>query len=157
MNLVRYKDYVGSVDFVDGKLIVKILYIDDIITTECDSASGAQQAFEELVDDYVETCANVGKEPSRPFKGSFNVRISPSLHRSIVMCSMESGESMNAWIEKALAEKVQGQKTSRRFNIAMFAERHFARERIMASWTSVSLEAESRPVLVSARPYRATH
>jgi predicted HicB family RNase H-like nuclease len=155
MNLVRYKDYVGSVDFVDGKLLIKILYVDDIITTECDRASGAQKAFEDLVDDYIETCAEVGKEPSRPFKGSFNVRVSPSLHRSIVMCSMESGDSMNAWIEKALAEKVQGQKTSRRVNIAAFAERYFARGQIMESWISVSLGAERRNFPVPAKPYRA--
>jgi len=39
---LKYKDYQGSVSFEDGKLLVQILHIDDFITTECDSAAGAQ-------------------------------------------------------------------------------------------------------------------
>jgi len=107
MTHLRYKDYQGSVTFVDGTLFIQILHIDDLITTECENAPLAQAAFEDLVDDYIQTCAEMNKSPSKPFKGSFNVRIPPYLHRSIAMQASEGGETMNQWIQKALEEKIE--------------------------------------------------
>jgi predicted HicB family RNase H-like nuclease len=37
--------------------VLQILHIDDLIVAECDSASKVEQTFQELVDDYLETCA----------------------------------------------------------------------------------------------------
>ena len=34
MTVLRHKDFQGSVDFVDGHLLLQILHIDDVITTE---------------------------------------------------------------------------------------------------------------------------
>jgi predicted HicB family RNase H-like nuclease len=121
--MLRYKDYQGSVSFEDGHLIIQILHIDDFITTECDSASGAQLAFESLVDDYLETCKEAEKEPSKPFKGTFNVRIPPTLHRSIAMAATEANETMNGWIAKALEEKVERQRSARRIFNPLFISR----------------------------------
>jgi predicted HicB family RNase H-like nuclease len=111
MSVIRYRDYQGSVDFEDGRLIIRILHLDDFITTEIDSASQAEAAFAGLVDDYLATCAELDKEPCRPFKGSFNVRVSPELHRRVAMAAAEVNETMNAWIAKALEAGVDAQKT----------------------------------------------
>jgi predicted HicB family RNase H-like nuclease len=110
MSVLRYKDYQGSVEFEDDRLIIRVLHIDDFITTEIDSASKAQPAFAELVEDYLATCTELGKEPCKPFKGSFNVRVTPELHRQVAMAAAEVNESMNAWIAKALEARVEHQK-----------------------------------------------
>jgi predicted HicB family RNase H-like nuclease len=102
MSVLRYKDYLGSVCFEDDHLVIQILHIDDFITTECDRASEAQSAFEELVDDYIATCAELNKTPSKPFKGTFNVRIPPALHKQAALAASERGESLNALIAQAL-------------------------------------------------------
>jgi|SRR6185437_5886574 len=107
MTHLRYKDYQGSVTYVDGTLLIQILHIDDLITAECEHAALAQKVFEELVDDYIQTCAELNKAPSKPFKGSFNVRVTPSLHRSIAMQAAESGETLNSFVQRALEEKVE--------------------------------------------------
>lgn len=106
MTTLRYKDFQGSVEFEDGSLIVTILHIDDLVTTTCDKASDAQAAFEELVDDYLATCEAVGKEPCRPFKGSFNVRVSPSMHRAAAVAARDAGQSLNAWIAGAIEQRI---------------------------------------------------
>jgi predicted HicB family RNase H-like nuclease len=111
---LKYKDYQGSVAFEDGQLIIQILHIDDFITTECDSAAGAQQAFVTLVDDYLAACREMNKEPSKPFKGSFNVRVSPNLHRSVALAAVDANETMNAWIASVLQEKIDHQKSAKR-------------------------------------------
>jgi hypothetical protein len=59
MTVLKYKDLQGSVSFEDGTLVLRILHIDDLIVAECDSASKVEQTFQELVDDYRETCAAV--------------------------------------------------------------------------------------------------
>lgn len=110
MTTLRYKDFQGSVVYEDGTLVIQILHIADLITTECDSAANAQNAFEALVDDYLATCAQTGKEPNRPFKGSFNVRVSPDLHKRAAMAAADEGASLNAWVERAMGEAL---KTSR--------------------------------------------
>jgi predicted HicB family RNase H-like nuclease len=102
MSTLQYKEYQGSVTFEDGALLIQILHIDDCITTTCDCASGAPAAFAELVDDYIETCAAVGKEPSKPFKGSFNVRIGTALHKNAALAAAERGETLNSWIAGAV-------------------------------------------------------
>jgi predicted HicB family RNase H-like nuclease len=129
MIALHYKDFQGSVDFEDGRLVIQILHIDDLITTEIDSAAAAQGAFEELVDDYVETCKQLGKEPCKPFKGSFNVRIAPELHRQVAMAAVDSGcESMNAWVEASLAVSVERQKAKKALFNREFALRVLGRE-----------------------------
>ena len=109
MSTLRYKDFQGAVDFDGDRLVIRILHIDDFVTTEIDSASTAQPAFEELVDDYLATCEELGKLPGRPFKGSFNVRVTPELHRQVAMAAAEFGESMNTWVSKALEARIERQ------------------------------------------------
>jgi predicted HicB family RNase H-like nuclease len=110
MSALRYGDYQGAATYEDGRLVIQILHIEDTITTECDSASQAQAAFEELVKDYLETCKQVGKEPSKPFKGSFNVRISPALHKAVAMAAAEQGESLNSFVGRALEYFIEREK-----------------------------------------------
>jgi predicted HicB family RNase H-like nuclease len=72
-----------------------------------------QTAFAELVEDYLATCTELGKEPCRPFKGSFNIRITPELHRQVAMAAADCGESMNSWIAAALEERIARQRAKR--------------------------------------------
>lgn len=69
-----YKGYEGTADMDMERQVCrgKILFIDDVVTYEADSPRGLQQEFEAAVDDYIETCALVGKEPQKPMKGQFN-------------------------------------------------------------------------------------
>lgn len=122
MTTLRYKDYQGSVTFEDGHLLIQVLHIDDFVTTECDSAAAAQSTFEELVDDYLETCAEVGKEPSKPFKGTFNVRVSPTLHKRAAMLGTEAGESLNAIVAKALESFIEAEEIRKSLTTASFAQ-----------------------------------
>jgi predicted HicB family RNase H-like nuclease len=125
MNLLRYKDYQGSVQFEDGRLVIQVLHIDDFITAECNSASAVQSVFEELVDDYLETCAELKKEPSKPFKGSLNIRMPPALHRRAALAAAEGGESINALITRALHAYLE--------NAAEEASQS-AKEKLLSGW-----------------------
>lgn len=119
MSTVKYKDYQGAVTFQDGRLFIQILHIDDLISTECDSASKVQEAFEDLVDDYIDSCKELGQEPNKPFKGSFNVRIDPALHREAALAAADHDESLNSWIERAIEVRLEHERLSSRPDIAI--------------------------------------
>ncbi|MBY5590810.1 type II toxin-antitoxin system HicB family antitoxin [Rhizobium leguminosarum] len=116
MKTVKYKDYQASVEFDDGKLFVKVLHIDDLLLSECDSASEAEGVLAELIEDYLLDCAEIGKEPCKPFKGSLNVRIAPDLHRRAAMSAADEGQTLNAWISSAISEKVECTRLSDRID-----------------------------------------
>lgn len=107
MTTLSYKGYQGSVTYDDGSLLIQILHINDFISTNCLSAEDVRKQFEALVDDYLETCAEIGKEPQKPFKGTFNVRVTPELHRQAAMAAANLGQSLNAWVMDAVNERLR--------------------------------------------------
>jgi predicted HicB family RNase H-like nuclease len=104
---LTYKGYQASVEFEDGALFVKVLHLDDLLIGECDAASDAPNVLEELVEAYLADCAEAGRAPSKPFKGSFNIRIPSELHRKAAMQAAERGVSLNGWVQQALEEKAE--------------------------------------------------
>ncbi len=64
------------------------------------------------VDLYLQSCVEDGKEPDTPFKGVFNVRLDPELHRRVAEMAMEEDLSLNAFVNKALEKR--SQQSSRR-------------------------------------------
>ncbi|TWF53179.1 type II toxin-antitoxin system HicB family antitoxin [Neorhizobium alkalisoli] len=107
MKTLSYNGYQAAVEFEDGQLFVRVLHIQDLLVGECDAASEAQKIFEGLIDAYLEDCLELGKEPDKPFKGTFNIRVAPELHRQAAMLAAEQGVTLNKWVSTALEEKLQ--------------------------------------------------
>ena len=103
-NILEYKGYYAKIEYSaeDSVLYGKIEGIKDLVNFESESASEIAKEFHEAVDDYLEFCENVGKEPDKAYKGTFNVRISPSLHRQLAIMALKNGESLNQTVERAL-------------------------------------------------------
>ncbi len=57
--------------------------IDDLVTFESDNAKELESNFRNTVDEYLETCEALGREPQKVYKGVFNLRIEPELHRKV--------------------------------------------------------------------------
>lgn len=104
MDILKYKDYEGTaeLDMVRGICRGKILFIDDLVTYEADSPRELQREFESAVDDYVTTCSTLDKEPQRPFRGLFNVRVPPELHRAAALRATSDAVSLNDVVVRAL-------------------------------------------------------
>lgn len=105
-DVLTYKGYSTRPEYSieDGVIFGKIEGISDLVSFECDSTApeDVEAAFREAVDDYLEACRAVGKEPNKSYKGSFNVRIDPVLHRKLNECAYQDGESMNHMLENIL-------------------------------------------------------
>ncbi len=106
-DVIVYKEYFGSVHYSadDEVFFGKIEGINDSISYEGSSVAELKAAFEEAVEDYIELCHLNGKEPDKTYKGSFNIRIRPELHKQAVQKALTEGKSLNQYIEDAI-EKV---------------------------------------------------
>jgi len=67
MSVLIYGDYYGSIDVSveDKKLYGKILNISDSVVYEGESVNDLQKAFEDAVEDYIDVCKKIGKEPEK--------------------------------------------------------------------------------------------
>ena len=108
-NTMEYKGYVGSVEFSepDGVFFGKVIGIRALLSYEGTNATELVEDFHGVVDDYLELCESEGKEPERAYKGSFNIRISPELHKQLAIRAMEAQTSLNSYIERALGRSLQ--------------------------------------------------
>lgn len=104
MDILKYKDYEGTaeLDMARGICRGKILFIDDLVTYQAATPAELRAEFETAVDDYLATCAEVGKEPQRPFRGMFNVRVPPALHRTAALRAASDEVSLNDIVVRAL-------------------------------------------------------
>lgn len=104
----EYKGYLGSaeVSLEDNILHGKLLYITDVISYAADSPKELEAAFRTAVDEYLETCEECGDEPNVPFKGVFNVRLGPELHRACALAAEHAGTSLNDWVKGACQAKI---------------------------------------------------
>lgn len=110
MNTMSYKAYQGSVEVdLDSNLIVgKILFVNDLVTYEAKTVAELRKAFEEAVDDYLQTCRQLGRDAQQPFSGAFNVRVGPELHRAAALRAQKDGVKLNAVVVNALEHYLKG-------------------------------------------------
>jgi len=104
-----YKDFIGSVHFSsdDDLFYGKIEGINDLVTFESDNVSGLRASFKEAVDDYLELCEQTKKQVHKSFKGSFNVRITPDMHRLLYEKSQRLGVPLNRVVQKAIERELK--------------------------------------------------
>ncbi|MFA5676074.1 MAG: type II toxin-antitoxin system HicB family antitoxin [Christensenellales bacterium] len=116
-NIIEYAGYNAKIDFSaeDNLFFGTILGIADLIIFEGNTPNELRNAFREAIDDYIDFCARTGKEPEKTFKGNFNIRISPELHKKSVLCAAKLGISLNEFVALAIDEKVN-QKTRKQLS-----------------------------------------
>ncbi|MBV9762298.1 MAG: type II toxin-antitoxin system HicB family antitoxin [Acidobacteriaceae bacterium] len=103
-NFMEYKGYQGAVHYSDEDQIFfgKVMFIRPLLSYEGSDVTSLREAFHQAIDDYLELCEQQGKPPDMPFKGTFNVRTKPELHRRIVTYAEEHDTTLNSVVTQAL-------------------------------------------------------
>lgn len=107
-NVLSYKGYSSRVEYDDddGILFGQIAGIRDGVGFHADTVDGLRAAFREAVDDYLDACARIGKEPQKPYSGKVMFRVSPEVHRKAALAAELEGKSLNQWAEDVLRAAV---------------------------------------------------
>ncbi|MFO7877824.1 MAG: type II toxin-antitoxin system HicB family antitoxin [Desulfovermiculus sp.] len=108
-NVLEYKGYYGSVEFDsrDEQLHGQLIGVSDVISYEGQSVEELKSDFQAAVDDYLDTCREMGREPEKPFSGRLMVRMPRELHAAVSMKAKEHGKSLNAWIVEILSRAAE--------------------------------------------------
>jgi predicted HicB family RNase H-like nuclease len=107
-NTMTYKGYTAIVGFSaeDECLVGHIAGINDVIGFHADSVEEIRKVFHETVDDYLATCAKIGREPNKPYSGKVTLRLPPELHAQLAVRAEANGSSLNNWLVSALSQSV---------------------------------------------------
>ena len=108
-DVLHYKGFLGSVHFSaeDDCFFGKIEGIDDLVTFEAQDVETLKKSFHEAVEDYIELCKHTKKPLLKSYKGSFNIRIAPELHRKAVQKSIMMGISLNQLVQQAIEQAIE--------------------------------------------------
>jgi predicted HicB family RNase H-like nuclease len=105
-NTLSYKGYTARIEFDDddGIFFGRIAGIRDGVGFHADTVADLRAAFREAVDDYIETCAKIGKTPQKPYSGNLMLRVDPEVHSKAAIAAELAGKSLNQWSEEVLAK-----------------------------------------------------
>ncbi len=108
MSTMTHNGFAARVEYSeeDGCFVGHIAGIRDVIGFHGESVAELRAAFEEAVEDYLETCRKLGREPNRPFSGQFRLRLPPELHARAAMAAESHGKSLNTWVSDAIERSI---------------------------------------------------
>ena len=116
--MLEYNGYHASVEFdAEDKIFVgEVFGITDSLNFHGESVSELEEMFKQCIDNYLEVCEKIGKEPDKEFKGSFNIRITPELHKRAALEATNQKITLNQYvlnaIESSLGKKENGTNTT---------------------------------------------
>ncbi|MBV2183505.1 MAG: type II toxin-antitoxin system HicB family antitoxin [Rhizobium sp.] len=103
MNVMSYGGFSARIEFgsEDEIFFGNIAGITDVVGFHRQSVDELKRAFHEAVDDYVETCRKLGREPHKSYSGKMMFRVDPDVHARAAQAAELSGKSLNQWAEEA--------------------------------------------------------
>jgi predicted HicB family RNase H-like nuclease len=108
MKYLAYKGYRGNIEYSqeDDLLCGRVLGIKSLISFEGATGKELYADFKSAIDEYFTTCEEEGLNVEKPFKGSFNVRLSSKLHQEAALLAMETKTSLNAFVAESIRMRV---------------------------------------------------
>lgn len=107
-SMLEYNGYHATVvyDAEDELFVGEVFGISNSLNFHGSSVDELKQMFANCIDNYLDLCKKLGKEPQKEFKGSFNVRIPSELHRQIAMQAAQQKITLNQYVVNALNKSI---------------------------------------------------
>lgn len=105
-NIMKYKEYRAKIHY-DGEENIfwgEVLGINDVLAFHADNTKDLVQHFHDCIDDYIDFCKEMGKEPEKEYSGTFSVRVAPKEQRTAALCASAMNISLNQYYGNALVE-----------------------------------------------------
>lgn len=103
MKTMTYRGYAARIEYSDEDQCL----VAHIVGFHGESVAELRAAFEEAVDDYLETCEKLGRAPQKPYSGKRMLRVPPEVHAAVAAAAEVSGKSINQWGTEAFTKAVQ--------------------------------------------------
>lgn len=106
---LSHQGYRALVEFdaEDEIFVGRVLGINDVVGFHGSSVDEVKSSFAEAVEDYISTCAKLGKKPEKDFSGNLMLRVDPSVHAMVSLAAGASGKSVNRWSEDVFRDAAE--------------------------------------------------
>ena len=103
-NVLTYKGYIGSVNFSaeDNVFFGKLEGVNDLVTFEGETVKELKDAFHYMVDEHIKDCESENIPIEKSYKGSFNIRLTPDLHRRAAISAKIKGTTLNNFVKESI-------------------------------------------------------
>ena len=103
-DFMKYKDYRATISYDenDNIFVGEVFGVSDSLNFHGRSIQELETSFHDCIENYLEYCKQVGKEPQKEFSGSFNVRVSPEIHEHASEYAVKNGISLNQVVSLAI-------------------------------------------------------
>ena len=103
-DLMKYKGYSACIyyDSTDNIFVGEVLGINDSLNFHGASITELKNSFHQCIDNYLDFCKQIGKEPQKEYSGRFNVRVTSQLHEQAAEYAHENNITLNQVIAIAM-------------------------------------------------------
>lgn len=112
-SMLEYKGYHASIEFdaEDNIFVGEVFGITDSLNFHGESVGELKEMFHQSIDNYLEICQKIGKQPDKEFKGTFNVRITPELHKRAALEAARQKITLNQYVSNAISQSFDENET----------------------------------------------
>ena len=113
--MLEYKGYHASVEYdaEDEIFVGEVFGITDSLNFHGTSIDELKAMFAQCIDNYLQLCEEIGKSPDKEFKGTFNIRISPELHKRAALAAAKQKITLNQYVAKAIEQSFEPRETTK--------------------------------------------
>jgi len=108
-SMLEYKGYHATIEFdADDNIFVgEVFGITDSLNFHGASVSELKKMFKQCIDNYLDLCKQIGKNPDKEYKGSFNVRIPPEMHKKAALEATRQRITLNQYVVRAIEQSFE--------------------------------------------------
>lgn len=104
-SMLEYKGYHASIEYDanDNIFVGEVFGITDSLNFHGTSIVELKEMFKQCIDNYLDLCKKIGKNPDKEFKGTFNVRIPPEMHKKAALEAAKQKMTLNQYVVRAIS------------------------------------------------------
>lgn len=108
-SMLEYKGYHASVEYdaEDNIFVGEVFGITEPLSFQGTSVVELREMFEQCIDGYLELCERIGKKPDKEFRGTFNIRISPEMHKRAALEAEKQKITLNQYVMRAINQSFE--------------------------------------------------
>ena len=110
MDRLEYKGYYGSIEYdkTDRRLHGKVLGLTkDMILYEGNTIEELESDFKESIENYFESCEEMGISPRKSYNGILSVRVPSEIHCRLAIMAEQNHTSINAIIRNSIEKQLE--------------------------------------------------
>lgn len=110
-DVLTHKGFIGSVHYnaKDRVFFGKVEGINDLVTFEGTSVDELENAFKFMVDEHIKDFEEEGIPVEKSYKGSFNIRLNPGIHKKAAQLALMKGITLNQLVQKAIKREIEAE------------------------------------------------